>query len=205
MPHSRTRMIAVYAVGQFGWSLASYGVLNLLAYFYMPLTEQDGQVLFPSFIFQGSVLAGLTIIGLIGAGGRLFDAITDPIIANWSDRSKSRFGRRRVFLLFSALPLAFFSAAVFYPPFANIGSGNVIWLGLSVTLFYLFLTLYVVPYNALIAELGRTAKERLNIATAISVTWALGFAVGSQIYLLQNVLEAQMEPAAAFQRSILLF
>ncbi|MBI1191953.1 MAG: MFS transporter [Bacteroidetes bacterium] len=208
---SRNRMIAIYATGQFGWSLASYGVLNLLAYFYMPLQEAgvDGAAstrLFPAFLFQGSVLAGLTVIGLIGFGGRIFDAITDPMVAHWSDGSKSRFGRRRVFLLMAALPFAFFSAAVFFPPFGPAFAANTGWLLVCITLFYFFMTLYVVPYNALIAELGQTARERLHLATAISVTWALGFASGAQIYVLQDVFEGQgMDSLAAFQRSLLLF
>lgn len=198
-------MILLYAVGQFGWSLASFGVLNLLAYFYMPIEGGEGQNLFPSFVFPGSVLFGLTVIGLIGFSGRLFDAVTDPMIAHWSDRTKSRLGKRRIFLLCAALPFAFFSAAVFFPLFPGQTAGNAVWLGISVTLFYLCMTLYVVPYNALIAELGRTAAERLHIATALSVTWALGFALGSQVYLLQDILEKTMDPLAAFQRCMILF
>jgi GPH family glycoside/pentoside/hexuronide:cation symporter len=204
MANGRAGMMVLFATGQFGWSLASYGVLNLLAYFYMP-PEEGGQALFPPMIFQGNVLAGLTLIGLIGASGRVFDAFTDPLIAQWSDRARSPLGRRRVFLLVAALPFAMLSAAVFLPPFAGAGPGNAIWLSISVALFYLAMTLYVVPYNALIAELGRTARERLHLATAVSVTWALGFAMGSQIYLVQDLFEAQMDPRSAFQRSILLF
>jgi len=204
-------MMAIYATGQFGWSLASYGVLNLLAYFFMPLREagEEGAAsvaLFPPFVFQGSILAGLTVIGLIGFGGRIFDAITDPLVAHWSDRSRSRLGRRRVFLLVGALPFAFFSAAVFFPPFGDAFEANTGWLVLSMTLFYFFMTLYVVPYNALMAELGHSARERLHLATATSVTWALGFAVGSQVYVLQGVFEQQgLTALAAFQRSLLLF
>jgi len=208
---SKNRMIAIYATGQFGWSLASYGVLNLLAYFYMPLQETGAEgaastALFPAFLFQGSVLAGLTVIGLIGFGGRIFDAITDPLVAHWSDGSKSRLGRRRVFLLMAALPFAVFSAAVFFPPFGQDFAANSGWLVVCITLFYFFMTMYVVPYNALIAELGQSARERLHLATAISVTWALGFACGAQIYVLQDLFEQKgMDSLAAFQRSLLLF
>ncbi len=205
MASGRAGMIAIYAVGQFGWSLASYGVLNLLAYFYMPLKGEGAESLFPPFVFQGSVFAGLTLIGLIGASGRLFDAFTDPLLANWSDRTRSRLGRRRVFLLCSALPFALLSAAVFFPPAPAPGWLNSVWLACSITLFYLAMTAYVVPYNALIAELGHSAKERLNLATAISVTWALGFALGSQIYMVQDLFEQNMNSVQAFQWSIALF
>jgi hypothetical protein len=48
----------------------------------------------PLFITQGAVFAGLTIIGLIAAVGRIFDAVTDPWIASCSDRCRNKLGRR---------------------------------------------------------------------------------------------------------------
>ena len=53
---------------------------------------------------------------IIYAFGRLWDAITDPIIAAMSDRSKSSFGRRRKFLAISRLPFALLSILAFTPP-----------------------------------------------------------------------------------------
>ena len=56
------------------------------------------------------------VVGLSGAlSGQailialLFDAVTDPLIAGWSDRSRSPFGRRRKFLAIGAFPFALFS------------------------------------------------------------------------------------------------
>ncbi|MBN2875436.1 MAG: MFS transporter, partial [Spirochaetales bacterium] len=91
----------MYALGQFGWSLASFAVGSKLVYFYLPPPGIE----FGPFIVQEnvvplirsgtSVLFGLTVIGLVFALGRLFDAITDPLIAGLSDRSRSKFGKRR--------------------------------------------------------------------------------------------------------------
>lgn len=178
----------MYAMGQFGWCVASYGVQNLLNYFYMP-PEGSGEQLFPTFIFQGAVVLGLTIIGLISFGGRVFDAITDPIIAGLSDRSKSKFGRRRLFLLIGALPFALTSVLVFIPIVPAQSVVNAIWIGFMIVLFYLFFTLYLTPYYALISELGHNPKERLTLSTIIAITWALGFMVGSQAYVFQGIFE----------------
>ncbi|MFP4618902.1 MAG: MFS transporter, partial [Spirochaetaceae bacterium] len=101
----------IYALGQFGWSLASYGVANLLVYFYNPPTQNGGDTrMFPVFIGAAAV------IGVAGGISRLFDAITDPIIAGLSDRSESPLGRRRKFLLIGAVPFALLSVLVFVPP-----------------------------------------------------------------------------------------
>lgn len=184
----------MYAMGQFGWSLASYSVANLITYFYMP-PETGAARIFPVFIFTGAIIFGLTVIGVINFGGRIFDAVTDPIIAGLSDRSKSKFGKRRLFLAISAFPFAALSFLVFFPIAGEQGVLNTIWLAVSVVLFYLFMTMYVTPYFALVSELGHTPKERLTLSTLISVTWALGFALGSQAYLFQGLFEQALVPA----------
>ena len=72
-------------IGQLGWSMLSGIGSNWLVFFYMPedVELEAGQKL---FITQGSVFLGLTVIGMITAVGRLFDAVTDPYIASKSDR-----------------------------------------------------------------------------------------------------------------------
>jgi len=196
----------IFALGQFGWSLAAFSSANVLTYFYLP-PQTDGQSAFPVYIFQGAVLGIATIIGLINFGGRFFDAITDPIIANMSDRSRSRFGKRMSFMGLSALPFALFSWLMFVPLVPYESSINSLWLIFSILIFYLALTMYCTPYNALISELGHTPNERLDISTYISVTWALGFAVGNQVYLFQGIFEKtwSMAPTQAFQAVVGMF
>jgi Na+/melibiose symporter-like transporter len=194
-------LLIVFALGQFGWSLASFSVANLLTYFYMPPENNAGQGLFPALIPQGAVLGSLTLLGLLAFSSRLFDAFKDPFIAHLSDRSESKLGRRRFFLALGATPLALFSALVFATPDAGVSTANVVWLTLSLLAFYVSFSLYVTPFNALIAELGHTAEERLNISTWISVTWALGFALGNQIYGLQSFVAGRfaLEQIEAFR------
>ncbi len=194
----------MFAMGQFGWSLAAFGVGNLIMYFYMP--PETGESMIPPLIFQGTFFLIFTVLGLANMLGRLFDAITDPIIAGLTDRSTNRFGRRRIFLLLNALPVAIFSVMVFMPPSAEPCMLNSIWVIGAILLFYLFLTLYVVPYGALIAELGHTSKERMILATLVSVTWALGFAVGQMTWEFKSMLEGSgMSPMASMQTIVAIF
>ncbi|MFQ3547956.1 MAG: MFS transporter [Termitinemataceae bacterium] len=193
----------VYALGQLGWSLASYGAANFLNYFYLP-PQEGGAALFPRMIHQGYVIGVLTVIGLILAFGRIWDAVTDPLIAVFSDRNKSKIGRRRFFMSVSVLPFALFSILIFLAPFgtgdqANI-SANGIWLFVTVTLFYLFMTMYVTPFFAWMSELGHSSNERLELSTMISITWALGAMIGAQAPALQGMFQAQgLSALAAFQ------
>lgn len=192
------RVLVLYAMGQFGWSLASFGVANLLIYFYMP--PETGAPLFPTYLHQGAVLGILTLIGVLSAAGRVFDALIDPLVANWSDRSTAHIGKRRWFLLFGALPFTLSAFLVFYPIGQGESAANFMWLALCLTLYYFFFTFYVIPYTALIAELGHTAKDRMLISTLLSITWALGFVVGNSAYALQSFFENQGKaPAEAFQ------
>lgn len=62
------------------------------------------------------------------------------------------------------------------------------------------MTMYVTPFFAWMSELGHTPNERLGLSTMISVTWAVGYVIGTQIYLFQTMLEkAGFEPLKAFQ------
>jgi len=89
--------IIIYALGQFGWALASFCVANALIYFYAP--PEDVGADFPAFIKGGSVFIGLTLIGIIGFGGRILDGFTDPMIATYSDRMQSKMGKRKKLFL----------------------------------------------------------------------------------------------------------
>ncbi len=184
----------MYAMGQLGWSLATFTVANMLNPFYVPATDPStGTTIYPV------VLSSFIIVSIAGFGSRIFDAITDPLIAGWSDRSKSKFGKRRTFLAIGAFPFAIFSFLVFFPPFHHIHTLNSVWLFLTIIPFYFFLTMYVTPFFALMSELGHNPAERLQLSTMISITWAMGFMIGNQIYLFQDILSNYMSNIKAFQ------
>ncbi len=167
----------IFAIGQLGWSILSGIIVNWLVYFYQPADEilSAGHIVYVS---QGKVILGvLTLVGAIVALGRIFDAFTDPIIASKSDRSKHKLGRRIPFMRYAALPFALFTVLIFVMPNSGVSALNNIWLVVTVLLFYLFMTMYCTPYNALIPELGKTQNDKINISTYISITFILGQAL----------------------------
>ncbi len=178
----------MFALGQLGWASLSGVISNCLVYYYMP--EQDllsqGHTL---FITQTAVFFGfLTVIGGITALGRLFDAVTDPWIASLSDRCKHRLGRRIPFLRFASIPFGVITVLVFVSPVPEQSPVNSLFLGVMMLLFYLCMTCYCTPYNALIPELGRTQKLRINVSTYISATYFIGTALAYAVPTVASML-----------------
>ncbi len=183
MKRITNKVLWQFAIGQLGWSMLSGIVSNWLVFFYMPedVELKAGQKL---FITQGSVFLGLTVIGMITAVGRLFDAVTDPYIASKSDRCRHKDGRRIPFMRAIAVPFAAITVLIFVSPIGEVSWINNITLLVTLLLFYLFMTIYCTPYNALLPELGRDPKDRINVSTYISVTFFVGSAFS---YLVPNI------------------
>ena len=74
----------------------------------------------------------------------------------------------------SAVPFAVTTILLFCAPKNEISGINVAWISVFVILFYLFMTMYCTPYNALISEFGKTQEDRMAISTAISLTFFVG-------------------------------
>lgn len=190
-----------YAIGQFGWSIL-INIVNLqLVYFYIPPEGAGLKFFIPQMVF----LVVLNALTLLAASGRLFDAITDPLIASLSDNWKGKKGRRNPFLKFGAIPAAVFCTLMFVPVVNGVSGWNIGWLFVMQIMFYLFLTVYVTPYFALLPELGHTANERLNLSTWISITYALGIVLASQVPTFAGVFKGLFgitDPATALQVAI---
>ncbi|MBR7032095.1 MAG: MFS transporter [Clostridia bacterium] len=182
------KQMIIFAIGQLGWSILS-GVINAwFVTFYLP-TQGDIDSGATQFITPGLVILGfLTILGLITAVSRIFDAVTDPLIASLSDRSKNKRGRRIPFMQYAAIPLAVVAVLLFCAPVNAISGINVAWISVFIILFYLFMTMYCTPYNALISEFGKTQDDRMFISTAISLTFFAGTLLAYTPFVFAGVL-----------------
>jgi GPH family glycoside/pentoside/hexuronide:cation symporter len=97
-----------------------------------------------------------TIFGL----SRIWDAVSDPVAGFLSDGTRLAFGRRRSWILGSALPMALTALMVWSPPQGLEGMGLVVWLAIGIFGFSTASTAFEVPHNALGADLSDTAEMR---------------------------------------------
>ena len=199
---SKKQMI-IFAIGQLGWSLLSGIISAWLVTYYLPTGGATGDTAAGAtqYILPGLVIGGfMTVLGLITAFSRVFDAVTDPLIASLSDRSKNPRGRRIPFMMVAAVPLSIVTVLLFCAPFgahdAGGNVGNIIWISVAVVLFYLFMTMYCTPYNALISEFGKTQEDRMFISTAISLTFFAGTLIAYIPFVLAGASMVEVKDAA---------
>lgn len=129
------------------------------------------------FVFLTNVVGvNPALAGTVVLVGKLWDSINDPLVGMISDRMNTRWGRRRPFLLFGAIPFALTFILLFLIP----PTDNANWLATYYAIAYLlFDTMYTiinVPYTALTPELSDDYDERSDLAgwrISISILAAL--------------------------------
>ena len=182
------KQMIIFAISQLGWSLLSGIISAWFVTYYLP-SKGDVQAGAIQYVVPGLIIGGfMTVLGLITALSRLFDAVTDPLIASLSDRSKSPRGRRMPFMQFAAIPLSVVTVLLFCAPVEAVSGWNIAWISIFIVLFYLFMTMYCTPYNALISEFGKTQEDRMFISTAISLTFFAGTLIAYTPFVFAGVL-----------------
>jgi GPH family glycoside/pentoside/hexuronide:cation symporter len=142
----RTKLI--YGFGDTGFSLTT---TIIAAYFAIFLTDVVG------------ISPGVAAIAIFA--GRSWDYINDPLIGHISDRTRSRWGRRRPFLLFGALPFALaFLLLWLRPPFQST-TLLAVYYAIAYVLFDSAATFVYMPYYALTPELTSNYDERTGLTT----------------------------------------
>ena len=115
-------------------------------------------------------------IATLFAAARIWDAVIDPLAGYLSDRTKTRFGRRRPYMMVAslALPVTFFW--LFNPPADLSSEMLLVWSAISLFLVYTASTAFLVPHQALGAELSEDPTERSWVFGAHFVVWQIGAA-----------------------------
>lgn len=154
-------------------------------------------------LFFYSQVVGLDpwLAGIALTLGRLWDAVSDPLMGEISDRTRSRLGRRRPYLLFGALPLALAYVALWIPPIGWSQGALFVYLAVTDVVFNTAITVVMIPYTSLGAELATDYHERTKVAAIRMLFYQVGWFVGAVgVWINQLMLDLGADAGGTWQR-----
>ncbi len=149
-----------YGVGDFGFNLYWTTIASFLAAFYTD-------------VFGISAAAAGTMLFVT----KIVDAFTDPMMGMLADRTNTRFGKFRPYLLLAGVPMAAAAVLTFTTPDLNEG-GKLIWAYATYTMMMLLYTVLNTPYSALSGVMTASSQER---TTLISARFLFAFTAGALV------------------------
>jgi GPH family glycoside/pentoside/hexuronide:cation symporter len=159
-----TKTKLLYGVGDVGNAMVNSAIQFFLLVFYT-----DGALIAPALASSALLI------------GKIWDAVNDPLFGWISDRTTSRFGKRRVFMIFGALPLAITIVLLWRVPGGLSDVAIFIWIVFTFMLYDTMNTLTSVPYYALTAELTDDYDERAGLTTFRMVLGVPAYLVGAAL------------------------
>ncbi len=121
-------------------------------------------ILYMNFLVlvEGIPVLATTLIILLG---KLWDAITDPIMGRLSDKTKSRFGRRRIYFLIGIVPVFLSFFMLFYSFGIKTITAKIVYYVFAYMFFGTCFTLVMIPYNAILSDMTNDYNERISYTT----------------------------------------
>jgi oligogalacturonide transporter len=108
--------------------------------------------------------------------GKAWDAVTDPLMGMLSDRTRSKFGRRRFYFLIGAIPV-FVSWVMLWYSFGITGeTAKIIYYMIAFMFFSTAFTIVMVPYNAILADMTDDYNKR-SAFTGVRLSFSAGAAI----------------------------
>ena len=158
-------------------------------------------VYIPKF-YTDVVGINITVLGYLLFSVRIFDALTDPAIGYISDRTQTRFGRRRPYIALGSIFVAVAMFLLFNPPIAS-PNVETVWFGITIYLLFLFWTAVIVPFESLGPEITFDYHERTSLFSMrdgllIAGTLAAASSPAAVEWLLNLNSDAQGERAKFF-------
>ncbi|MBP7602478.1 MAG: MFS transporter [Spirochaetes bacterium] len=161
------REIILYNLAGLTFNLFDTILYAWLPYFYIPPADSNLTRYIP-----------LAALGVILAGGRILDAVTDPLMGYLSDHTRSRWGRRKPYIFISN-PILFISfILVWNPPVPGESLTNAVFLGAVLFFYYISYTGMLIPWFAVLPEMSPKNDERVKIASVGVAIGVLGALIG---------------------------
>lgn len=150
------------------WQLLSFGALTT------PLSMGVlALVLYIPTFYAVDIGLGLAAVGTVFVFGRIFDVISDPLIGYFSDRTRSKFGARRPWMVLG-LPFFCIAAWLLLSPPEGVGLTYLICVSAA---YFLFFTIVDIPYSSIGLEISPDVNERSMLAGSKTVFQVIGMLV----------------------------
>jgi len=139
-------------------------------------------------VFNLTLGVSPVLVGAAIALPRLWDAVMDPWIGNLSDNARTRWGRRRPFILIGAFLTALCTAGIWFFPDGRSPTFYFGWLAAGCFLLSTAYSIFVVPYGALGLELTRDYHERTRLMGAKSMLHKLSGVVNQWLLKIVQIV-----------------
>jgi len=106
----------------------------------------------------------------------IWDAFDDPMLGVWSDRTKTKWGRRRPWIFIATIPLCILMVTLWTPPTSSDGI-TLFYLIIMLIIFDFFFTMYTVNFNSLWPEMFLTVKDRSSVGVWRNIFTILGLII----------------------------
>jgi len=158
----------LYSMASSGLNILSVTVGTWILYFYAPPPDSGRIQYLP-----------VALVGILLTVVSLWDAVIDPFIGHWSDTLKSRWGRRRPFLLFGAPVVAVMAVFLWTPPGGDSTWLNAAYFVLATAAFFTAFSLVGIPYDGTLPEMAPESQPRVELSYFKNVFGLAGVLVGT--------------------------
>jgi len=154
-----------YGIADMGFALITSAQQFFLLLYYTTVAKID------------PAIAGSALL----VGKLTWDAINDPLFGFWSDRTRSKFGRRRIYMLIGAVPMAITAWIMFSIPVGLTGAAAFFAVLITFWLVDSFQTMTNVPYSSMTPELTRDYSERASLTSIRMAFSVFGYILGAAV------------------------
>lgn len=166
-----------FGLGDLSSNIVFQAVANVLLYFYTD-------------VYGIEAAAAGTLLFLVG----LLDAVIDPPIGAAADRTRSKHGRYRPWMIWIAVPYGVVAVAAFVTPDVSMGA-KLVYAYISYALLVTAYSLINIPYSALVGVMTSDSEERANLQTwRFGLAMVGGFLVTTSVLPLARILGGGGEP-----------
>lgn len=161
--------IALYSMASAGLNILAITIDTWLLYFYAPPPDSGRPQYLP-----------IALIGVLMTIATIWDAVIDPFIGHWSDTMRSRWGRRKPFMVLASPFILIGAILIWTPPIGKV---------VVTAIYFMFITLMYrtayslvgIPYDGTLPEMAPDSKKRVGLSYWKNVFGILGVLIGSLV------------------------